>query len=84
MGLQGNAAFKDGDFLGSIEHYTAAILIDGTDLTFPLNRAAAYLKLGKYVLRPDFPYLGQLSLRMVGMKMLKGIVRPCLPCSPQT
>jgi Flp pilus assembly protein TadD len=51
MGLsKGNAAFKVGDYPGAIGHYTAAILADRSDATFPLNRAAAYLKLGKYVL----------------------------------
>ncbi|KAJ7070602.1 TPR-like protein [Mycena amicta] len=44
---KGNAAFKAGDFPIAIGHYTAAILADRTDPTFPLNRAAAYLKLGK-------------------------------------
>ena len=33
----------------AIGHYTAAIIADRTDATFPLNRAAAYLRLGKYV-----------------------------------
>jgi tetratricopeptide (TPR) repeat protein len=46
---QGNAAFKSGDYPAAIGHYTSAILADGNDPTFPLNRAAAYLKLGKYV-----------------------------------
>ncbi|KAJ3504748.1 hypothetical protein NLJ89_g7773 [Agrocybe chaxingu] len=45
---QGNTAFKAGDFPTAIGHYTTAILADRTDATFPLNRAAAYLKLGKY------------------------------------
>ncbi|KAJ7292865.1 hypothetical protein C8J57DRAFT_1043313 [Mycena rebaudengoi] len=45
--VQGNAAFKAGEFAEAIGHYTAAILADRTDATFPLNRAAAYLKLGK-------------------------------------
>ncbi|KAG6914479.1 hypothetical protein DXG01_017029 [Tephrocybe rancida] len=44
---QGNAAFKAGQYPDAIGHYTAAILADGKDHTFPLNRAAAYLKLGK-------------------------------------
>lgn len=46
---QGNAAFKVGDYPNAIGHYTTAILADDTDATYPLNRAAAYLKLGKYV-----------------------------------
>ncbi|KAG5653657.1 hypothetical protein H0H81_011617 [Sphagnurus paluster] len=49
---KGNAAFKAGDYANAIGHYTAAIIADGKDHTFPLNRAAAYLKLGKYV-SPD-------------------------------
>ncbi|KAF7302608.1 hypothetical protein HMN09_00895300 [Mycena chlorophos] len=45
---KGNEAFKAGDYPTAIGHYTAAILADGSDATFPLNRAAAYLKLGKH------------------------------------
>ncbi|KAJ6486194.1 hypothetical protein C8R47DRAFT_1278683 [Mycena vitilis] len=44
---KGNAAFKAGDYPTAIGHYSAAIHADRTDATFPLNRAAAYLKLGK-------------------------------------
>ncbi|GJE89529.1 RNA polymerase II-associated protein [Phanerochaete sordida] len=44
---KGNAAFKSGDFPAAIGHYTAAILADPRNPTYPLNRAAAYLKLGK-------------------------------------
>ncbi|KAJ3806658.1 hypothetical protein F5876DRAFT_49605, partial [Lentinula aff. lateritia] len=44
---QGNISFKDGKFPSAIGHYTQAILEDPKDWTFPLNRAAAYLKLGK-------------------------------------
>ncbi|KAK7063833.1 hypothetical protein R3P38DRAFT_2593656 [Favolaschia claudopus] len=44
---KGNAAFKTGDYPAAIGHYSAAIHADRTDATFPLNRAAAYLKLGK-------------------------------------
>ncbi|EPQ54687.1 TPR-like protein, partial [Gloeophyllum trabeum ATCC 11539] len=44
---QGNAAFKSGDYPAAIGHYTSAIIADNKDPTFPLNRAAAYLKLGK-------------------------------------
>ena len=56
MRWQGNAAFKAGDFPAAIGHYTSAILSDRKDPTYPLNRAAAYLKLGKYVQNtsPDF------------------------------
>jgi hypothetical protein len=46
---QGNVAFKSGDYPTAIGHYTTAILADKSDVTYPLNRAAAYLKLGKYV-----------------------------------
>lgn len=46
---QGNAAFKAADYPTAIGHYTDAILADSSDHTFFLNRAAAYLKLGKYV-----------------------------------
>ncbi|TFY52884.1 hypothetical protein EVJ58_g9759 [Rhodofomes roseus] len=44
---KGNAAFKAGDFPTAIGHYSAAIVADPTNPTYPLNRAAAYLKLGK-------------------------------------
>ncbi|KZT11767.1 TPR-like protein [Laetiporus sulphureus 93-53] len=44
---KGNAAFKAGDFTTAVGHYSAAIVADSSDPTFPLNRAAAYLKLGK-------------------------------------
>ncbi|TFK39052.1 hypothetical protein BDQ12DRAFT_630217 [Crucibulum laeve] len=44
---KGNSAFKAGDYPGAIGHYTTAILSNRNDPTFPLNRAAAYLKLGK-------------------------------------
>ena len=49
--LQGNVAFKSGDYPTAIGHYTTAILANKSDVTYPLNRAAAYLKLGKYVFR---------------------------------
>ncbi|KAJ3997749.1 hypothetical protein F5050DRAFT_1369317 [Lentinula boryana] len=44
---KGNEAFKNGDYVSAIGYYTQAILEDSKDWTFPLNRAAAYLKLGK-------------------------------------
>ncbi|KAF9265179.1 hypothetical protein L218DRAFT_160232 [Marasmius fiardii PR-910] len=44
---KGNAAFKAGDYATAVGHYSAAILNDRKDFTLPLNRAAAYLKLGK-------------------------------------
>lgn len=46
---QGNEAFKAGDFPAAIGHYTAAVLADPRNPTYALNRAAAYLRLGKYV-----------------------------------
>ena len=47
--IQGNAAFKAGKLPEAIGFYTQAIFSDRNDATYPLNRAAAYLKLGKYV-----------------------------------
>ncbi|KAG8214781.1 hypothetical protein J3R82DRAFT_9917 [Butyriboletus roseoflavus] len=44
---KGNAAFKVANYPTAIGHYTDAILADSSDHTFFLNRAAAYLKLGK-------------------------------------
>src|SRR3984957_10493578 len=44
-----SSALQSGDYPTAIGHYTAAILADRADPTCPLNRAAAYLKLGKYV-----------------------------------
>ncbi|KAI0807485.1 hypothetical protein C8Q74DRAFT_1227804 [Fomes fomentarius] len=44
---KGNAAFKAGDYPTAIGHYTAASIADPANGTYPLNRAAAYLKLGK-------------------------------------
>ncbi|KAF4571362.1 anaphase promoting complex subunit cdc16 [Pleurotus pulmonarius] len=44
---KGNEAFKAGDYYAAIGHYTTAILNNRKDATFQLNRAAAYLKLGK-------------------------------------
>ena len=45
--VQGNTAFKAGDYVAAIGHYTTAALADPSDPTFFLNRAAAYLKLSK-------------------------------------
>ncbi|THH23072.1 hypothetical protein EUX98_g8108 [Antrodiella citrinella] len=45
---KGNEAFAAGDFPAAIGHYTAAVLADVNNPIYPLNRAAAYLKLGKY------------------------------------
>ncbi|THG99583.1 hypothetical protein EW026_g2800 [Hermanssonia centrifuga] len=44
---KGNVAFKAGNFSTAIGFYTSAALADPTNPTYPLNRAAAYLKLGK-------------------------------------
>ncbi|KZP26273.1 hypothetical protein FIBSPDRAFT_949450 [Athelia psychrophila] len=44
---KGNTAFKAGDYPTAIGFYSEAIIADRADATFPLNRAAAYLKLGK-------------------------------------
>ncbi|THH11664.1 hypothetical protein EW145_g495 [Phellinidium pouzarii] len=46
---RGNAAFRTENFPEAVGHYSAAIAADRTDPTLPLNRAAAYLKLGKNV-----------------------------------
>ncbi|KAF5340721.1 hypothetical protein D9611_007433 [Ephemerocybe angulata] len=45
---KGNEAFKAGKYADAVGYYTSAILEDRTEPTYPLNRAAAYLKLGKY------------------------------------
>ena len=47
LNWQGNEAFKAADYATAIGHYSAAVLADRQDPTLPLNRAAAYLKLGK-------------------------------------
>ncbi|OAX39891.1 TPR-like protein [Rhizopogon vinicolor AM-OR11-026] len=44
---EASCPFKSGDYPAAIGHYTSAILADAKDPTFALNRAAAYLKLGK-------------------------------------
>jgi len=41
----GNASFKSGEYAVAVGHYTTAILADPQNPTYPLNRAAAYLKL---------------------------------------
>ncbi|TCD62427.1 hypothetical protein EIP91_006909 [Steccherinum ochraceum] len=45
---KGNDAFGAGDFPAAIGHYTSAVLADPSNPIYPLNRAAAYLKLGKH------------------------------------
>ncbi|PIA50108.1 hypothetical protein AQUCO_01300684v1 [Aquilegia coerulea] len=44
----GNAAYKKKDFDTAIEHYSKAIELDDTDISFITNRAAVYLEMGKY------------------------------------
>ncbi|KLO17296.1 hypothetical protein SCHPADRAFT_913687 [Schizopora paradoxa] len=44
---KGNDSFRGGNYAEAIGHYSAAIITDRKDHTLPLNRAAAYLKLGK-------------------------------------
>lgn len=61
---KGNAAFKAGDYPAAIGHYTAAILADRVDATYPLNRAAAYLKLD---MRMPRGIVVQPSISMPGM-----------------
>ncbi|KAI0768962.1 hypothetical protein BD413DRAFT_478204, partial [Trametes elegans] len=68
---QGNAAFKAGDFPKAIGHYTAAFIADPSNPTYPLNRAAAYLKLGK---NEDAERDCDAVLRLDG-KNVKGIFR---------
>lgn len=70
--IQGNAAFKAGDYPTAIGHYTTAILADRTDATYPLNRAAAYLKLGKYVQMAKLPMRLPSQPSSVETKMRKG------------
>lgn len=60
--LQGNEAFGKGDFPTAVGHYTDAILADSSNPIYPLNRAAAYLKLGKYV----FAHIPLCSYRVFG------------------
>ncbi|KAK6935227.1 Tetratricopeptide repeat 1 [Dillenia turbinata] len=44
----GNAAYKKKDFETAIQHYTKAIELDDTDISFLTNRAAVYLEMGQY------------------------------------
>ncbi|KAG2010336.1 phosphoprotein phosphatase [Coprinopsis cinerea AmutBmut pab1-1] len=46
---KGNEAFKKGDYANAVGFYTAAMMENPSDVTYPLNRAAAYLKLGKHL-----------------------------------
>jgi hypothetical protein len=55
---QGNDAFKTGDYATAVGHYTSAMFAEPNNATYPLNRAAAYLKLDKYDIFsscPSFP-----------------------------
>ncbi|CAG7852200.1 SubName: Full=Uncharacterized protein {ECO:0000313/EMBL:CCA67660.1} [Serendipita indica DSM 11827] len=45
---KGNEFFKAGNYAAAVGEYTSAMLADPKDATFPLNRAAAYLKLNKF------------------------------------
>lgn len=49
---QGNGAFKVGDYATAVGHYTSAMFDEPNNATYPLNRAAAYLKLDKYDIFP--------------------------------
>ncbi|XP_071730782.1 hsp70-Hsp90 organizing protein 1-like [Rutidosis leptorrhynchoides] len=44
----GNGAYKKKDFDTAIGHYSKAIELDDTDISFLTNRAAVYLEMGKY------------------------------------
>ena len=48
--LQGNVAFRRGEFNTAVKHYEAAHEIEPELPYYQLNLAAAYLKLNKYVL----------------------------------
>eukprot|EP00270_Netrium_digitus_P013304 TRINITY_DN439_c0_g1_i5.p1 TRINITY_DN439_c0_g1~~TRINITY_DN439_c0_g1_i5.p1 ORF type:complete len:591 (+),score=224.37 TRINITY_DN439_c0_g1_i5:175-1947(+) len=45
---EGNAAYKKKDFEKAIQHYTNAIELDDSDVSFITNRAAVYLEMGNY------------------------------------
>jgi len=47
--LQGNIAFRKGDFAKAMHHYEVAHDIEPELPHYQLNLAAAYLKLSKYV-----------------------------------
>ncbi|GJP46588.1 hypothetical protein CLOM_g5862 [Closterium sp. NIES-68] len=44
----GNAAYKKKEFESAVEHYSRAVELDDSDITFLTNRAAVYLEMGKY------------------------------------
>ncbi|CAI5516547.1 unnamed protein product [Closterium sp. Naga37s-1] len=43
----GNAAYKRKEFESAVEHYSKAIELDDSDVTFLTNRAAVFLEMGK-------------------------------------
>ncbi|UZJ54936.1 hypothetical protein CBS101457_004256 [Exobasidium rhododendri] len=45
---RGNEAFKSGQYVEAVGHYTDAILLDGLNHVYYLNRSMAYMKLNKY------------------------------------
>ena len=63
---QGNELFKAGNYAAAVGEYTSAMLADPKDPTFPLNRAAAYLKLSKSAFRdkPDTPVVNPIRLQI--------------------
>ncbi|KAJ2883894.1 Hsp90 cochaperone, partial [Coemansia asiatica] len=44
----GNSAYKARKFEEALEHYSKAIELDGSDITFWNNKAAVYFEMGKY------------------------------------
>ncbi|KAJ2597201.1 Hsp90 cochaperone [Coemansia sp. RSA 1721] len=44
----GNSAYKARNFEEALEHYSKAIELDATDITFWNNKAAVYFEMGKY------------------------------------
>ncbi|KAJ1882303.1 Hsp90 cochaperone, partial [Kickxella alabastrina] len=45
---QGNSAYKARQFEDALEHYSKAIELDPTDITFWNNKSAVYFEMGKY------------------------------------
>ncbi|KAG0229684.1 hypothetical protein BGW42_001390 [Actinomortierella wolfii] len=46
--IEGNAAFKKGDYKKAIEHYTLCMKLDTSNSVYPINRAMALLKLERF------------------------------------